>query len=196
MSSSLCNSRGLKNTLLRQAVQKRSDARRARTEERVVYGNTSSDEVCSATQQMSVFQRPERGVTLIESVIAILIVSIGLIGLLSMQPSAWKASARADYLGHAAIILSRELTKQELWIMNPCNAVSLTPVTQVVNASGQGAAQSGDTRFTVQTTTTNLGGNVWQVTIRVSWPPLNATGITESVVVTRQEPFRFPLGCV
>ena len=138
----------------------------------------------------------KRGVTLIESVIAILLVSIGLIGLLSMQPSAWQASARADYLGHAAIILSRELTRQELWIMNPCNAVSLTPVTQVVNASGQGTAQSGDTSFTVQTTTTNLGANVWRITVRVSWPPLNATGITESIVVTRQEPFRFPLGCV
>jgi Tfp pilus assembly protein PilV len=135
-------------------------------------------------------------VTLIESVIAILIVSIGLVGLLSMQPSAWRASARADYLGHAAIILSRELTRQELLIMNPCNAVSLTPVTQIVNASGQGTAQSGDTRFTVQTTTTSLGGNIWRITIRVSWPPLNATGITESIVVTRQEPFRFPLGCV
>jgi len=137
-----------------------------------------------------------RGITLIESIIAILLVSIGLIGLLSMQPTAWQASARADYLGHGAIILSRELTRQELWIMNPCNTVSLTPVTQVVNASGQGTAQSGDTRFTVQTTTANLGGNVWQVTVRVSWPPLNATGITESIVVTRQESFRFPLGCV
>ena len=137
-----------------------------------------------------------RGITLIESIIAILLVSIGLIGLLSMQPTAWQASARADYLGHGAIILSRELTRQELWIMNPCNTVSLTPVTQVVNASGQGTAQSGDTRFTVQTTTANLGGNVWQVTVRVSWPPLNATGITESIVVTRQESFRFPLGCI
>jgi len=137
-----------------------------------------------------------RGVTLIESVIAILLVSIGLIGLLSMQPSAWQASARADYLGHGAIILSRELTRQELWVMNPCNTVSLTPVTQVVNASGQGTAQSGDTSFTVQTTTTNLGGNVWQITVRVSWPPLNATGIVESIVVTRQESFRFPSGCV
>jgi Tfp pilus assembly protein PilV len=137
-----------------------------------------------------------RGITLIESVIAILLVSIGLIGLLSMQPSAWQASARADYLGHAASILSRELTRQELWIMNPCNTVSLTPVTQVVNASGQGTAQSGDTSFTVQTTTANLGGNVWQIMVRVSWPPLNATGIAESIVVTRQESFRFPPGCV
>ena len=47
----------LKNTPLWQAVQKCSDARRAKTEERGVYGNTSSDEVCSATQQMSVFQQ-------------------------------------------------------------------------------------------------------------------------------------------
>lgn len=136
----------------------------------------------------------KRGVTLIESVIAILLVSIGLIGLMSMQPSAWRASARADYLGRAAMMLGRELTSQELSIMNPCNTVSLGTVTRVVNASGQGTAQSGDVSFTVQTTTASLGANVWQVTVRVSWPPLNATGITESIVVTRQESFRF--GCV
>jgi len=41
-----------------QAVQKCSDARRARTEEQGVYGNTLSDEGCSGTQQMSVFQQP------------------------------------------------------------------------------------------------------------------------------------------
>jgi Tfp pilus assembly protein PilV len=132
--------------------------------------------------------------TLIESVLAILLVSIGLLGLLSMQPSAWQASARADYLGHAAILLSKELTTHELAIMNPCNTVSAGTVSQSVYASGQGAAQSGDINFTVQTTTTNLGTNVWQVTVRVTWPPLNATGIADSVVVTRQEPFRF--GCI
>jgi len=135
-----------------------------------------------------------RGITLIESVIAILLVSIGLIGLLSMQPNAWRASARADYLGRAAMALGRELTLRELSIMNPCNTVSTGTVTQVVNASGQGTAQSGDVSFTVQTTTVSLGSNVWQVTVRVSWPPLNATGITESITVTRQENFRF--GCV
>jgi len=41
-----------------QAVQKCLDARRAKTEEQDVYGNTLSDEVYSATQQMSVFQQP------------------------------------------------------------------------------------------------------------------------------------------
>jgi prepilin-type N-terminal cleavage/methylation domain-containing protein len=135
-----------------------------------------------------------RGVTLIESVIAILLVSIGLIGLLSMQPNAWQASARADYLGRAAMTLGRELTSRELLIMNPCNTVSTGTDTQVVNASGQETAQSGDVSFTVRTTTVSLGSNVWQVTVQVSWPPLNATGITESITVTRQENFRF--GCI
>jgi Tfp pilus assembly protein PilV len=144
---------------------------------------------------MSILICNNRGTTLIESVIAILLVSIGLIGLLSMQPSAWRASARADYMGRAAMTLSRELTLQELSIMSRCdiNTVSLGTDTKFVNASGQGTALSGDVIFTVQTTTASIGTNVWQVTIRVSWPPLNTTGITESIIVTRQENFR--LGC-
>lgn len=135
-----------------------------------------------------------RGITLIEAVIAILILSIGLIGLLSMQPQAWQMTARTDYLGRAAMTLNKELTLRELAIMNPCNAVVTGALTQVLNTSGQGAAQTGDISFTVVTTTTNIATNVWRVTVRVSWPPLNATGITESIVVTRQETFRF--GCV
>lgn len=134
------------------------------------------------------------GVTLIESVIAILLVSIGLVGLLSMQPTAWKTTARSDYLGHAAMILNEEITRQELWIMNPCNAVTTGEVTQSIHASGQGTAISGDTSYTVKTNIATVGTNTWRVTVQVSWP-INATGITESIVVTRQEPFRFPSGC-
>ena len=46
----------LKNSMF-WAVQKCSDARRAKTEPRGVYGYTLSGAVCSATQQMSVFQQ-------------------------------------------------------------------------------------------------------------------------------------------
>ena len=137
----------------------------------------------------------KRGVTLIESVIAILLVSIGLVGLLSMQPSAWRASARTDYLGRAAMMLSKELTARELRIMNPCyDPVAVGTDDRTLYTSGQGAAQSGDIGFRVHTTTAIIGTNVWRVTVTVSWPPLNATGIQESIVVTRQEPFRFG-GC-
>jgi Tfp pilus assembly protein PilV len=131
------------------------------------------------------------GITLLESVIAILILSIGLVGLLSMQPSAWRMTARTDYLGRAAMMLNKELTARELRIMNPCNNPVVTgEVTQSLNTSGQGAAQSGDISFTVVTTTTSVGTNVWRVTVQVSWPPLNATGIRESIIVTSQESFR------
>jgi hypothetical protein len=63
-----------KNTRIGQAVEKCTDARRAKTEERGIGDmfrkpsgigtcprNTSSDEVCSATQQMGVFQQPVNG---------------------------------------------------------------------------------------------------------------------------------------
>ena len=135
----------------------------------------------------------DRGITLIESMIAILILGIGLVGLLSMQSPAWTTTARTDYLGRAAEILSKQLTDREALIMNPCNAVDVTPTTTTIRTSGQTTNQSGDIAFTVVTTTTSLGANIWRVTVRVSWPPLNSTGITESIVVTRQEPFRF--GC-
>jgi Tfp pilus assembly protein PilV len=134
-----------------------------------------------------------RGIGLIESVIAILLVSIGLIALMTMQPSSWRASTRADYQGRAAMMLGSELASQELLIMNPCNTVTLgTNTRDVVYASGSETAQSGDISFAVQTTIASIG-SVWLVTVRVSWPPLNSTGITESVAVTRQENFRF--GC-
>lgn len=136
----------------------------------------------------------KRGITLIESVIAILLVSVGLIGLLGMQPPAWQTSARTDYLGRAAMMLSKELTTRELMIMNPCNVVAAGTVTQTVFTSGQGTAQSGDIGFTIQATTAAVATNVWRVTVTVSWPPVNATGIRESIVVSRQEPFR--LGCL
>jgi prepilin-type N-terminal cleavage/methylation domain-containing protein len=142
---------------------------------------------------MSSSPRNNRGITLIESVVAILIVSIGLMGLLSMQPSALRTTVRTDYLGRAAMMLGKELSMQELALMNPCNVVATGVASRVVNTSGQGTAQTGDIAFTIQTTTTSVGTNVWRVTVRVSWPPLNATGIRESIVVTRQESFRF--GC-
>ena len=130
------------------------------------------------------------GTTLIESVIAVLLVSIGMMALLSMQPSAWRMTARTDYLGRAAMTLSKQLTTQELAIMNPCNTVATGTVTQTLYASGQGTAQTGDITFTVQTVTSAVATNVWRVTVTVSWPPLNTVGIKESIVVTRQEPFR------
>ncbi len=131
---------------------------------------------------------------LIEVVIAMFLTTVAVLAIFSLQPSAWKTAARSDYLGRAAGILNEQLQTQEALIMNPCNAVAAgTTGPTAVLASGQAAAQSGDATFNVTTTITNLATNVWQVSVRVAWA--NHPGISESLVITRQESYRFPAGC-
>jgi Tfp pilus assembly protein PilE len=144
---------------------------------------------------MSRLPRNNRGFTLVEVVIAIFLTIVAVLGILALISPAWKTAARSDYLGRASGILYEQLMTREAWIMNPCNAVTTgTTGPTAVFASGQPTAQPGDVQFNVTTTITSIT-NAWLVTVHVSWPPLNATGITESLIVTRQEGFRTPGGC-
>ncbi len=134
--------------------------------------------------------------TLAELMIAALITTVGILALLSMHPTAWRASGRSDLMGRAAGILHEELETNEMFIMNPCNAV-VSPSTTLRNVltSGAGAAQPGDFTYGVQTDIADNGSGLWTVTVRVTWPG-NAVGIAETILVTRQERFRFPEGCL
>lgn len=138
-----------------------------------------------------------RGFTLVEVVIAIFLTIVAVLGILALISPAWKTAARSDYLGRASGILYETLMTREAWIMNPCCIVTAgTTGPIVVFASGSlTTAQQGDAQFNVTTTITSIGTSVWRVDVRVSWPPINATGISESLVVTRQEGFRFPGVC-
>jgi Tfp pilus assembly protein PilV len=138
--------------------------------------------------------------TLIEVLIALFLTAFGVMGLISIQPPAWNLSAKSDYLGRAGGILQTELQTNEALIINPCNpnpCSASNPLYSVKNVyvSGMGGARDGDVPYTVQTTFTDNGNNTWIVVVTVTWPG-NNTGISESLVVTRQENFRFPLGCV
>lgn len=137
----------------------------------------------------------EKGISLIESLVAVLLLTIGVVAVMTMQPTSLKTGAKADNLGRAVMLLHKELMIQEAWIMNPCNDVTTGTVTKTVYTSDQETALSGDASFNVSTVTTAVAGttNTWRVSITVSWP-LNTTGITDNLIVTRQESFRF--GCV
>jgi Tfp pilus assembly protein PilV len=135
-----------------------------------------------------------RGFTLVEAVIAIFITTVAVMAIFSLVAPAWRTTSRSDNLGRAANILNDQLQRQESLIMNPCNAVTTGttgPVT--VYSSGSATGQSGDTQFNVTRTITNIATNVWRVSVRVSWT--GHAGISESLVVTRQENYRFPAGC-
>jgi Tfp pilus assembly protein PilV len=136
----------------------------------------------------------KKGLGLIEVVIAMFLTVVAVLAIFSLVAPTWKTAARSDYLGRASGILYEELVRQEARIMNACCSVTegVLPTT-AVNSSGQPTAQSGDAQFNVTSTITSLPTNAWRVTVRVAWT--GHTGISESMVVTRQQGFVYPAGC-
>jgi Tfp pilus assembly protein PilV len=141
-----------------------------------------------------------KGISLVEVLIALFLVSIGVLSLMSLQPAAWRTSNRSDFLGRAAGILHQELEANRILIMNkanpnPCassNPLVLAP--RYVNPSGMSTPQPGDVTFAVLTAITDLNPTVpgpWRVTVNVNWPG-NPTGITETIVVGRQLSLMWP----
>ncbi len=142
-----------------------------------------------------------RGIGLIEVMIAIFLVAVGVMAILSMQPTAWRTIGKSDYIGRGAGILHRELELRKAWIMNPCNVVPLgdRPV-QAIIVSGLGAEVRGDATYTVNTNITAVAGtiNQWTVTVTVTWPDQvarNYRNLVESAVISQQDGYKFPTGC-
>lgn len=137
-----------------------------------------------------------RGFGLVEVMIAIFLTAVGVMAIMSMQPSAWRTAARADYMGRAAELLAAELERQEALVMNPCNAVTTGATTNPsVRSSGQTASLSGDAVYAVTTTIAQIAANVYQVTVVVAWNN-GANSVSETIVVSRQDFFRSPAGCL
>jgi type IV pilus modification protein PilV len=125
--------------------------------------------------------------TMIEVLIALFLLAVGVLSLISLQPTAWRLSGKSDYLGRASGILAGQLQAMEAKIINPNNTMPTTG-TSTVYASGQDAVQQGEVAFTVNTTITDLGNNTSRVNVKVTWPG-NATGLRESMIVVRQQSF-------
>jgi len=138
---------------------------------------------------------------MVEVLITLFLTSIGILALLSMQPTAWTAAGRSDFMGRASGILQSELERSELWLMNPNNTVAFSSTcdtaklklgtcTKTINASSQTSQQTGDVPFTVATTLAAYGatGKAWALTVRVTWPG-NNLGIQETMIISSQEYF-------
>ncbi len=117
-----------------------------------------------------------KGITLIESLIAVMLTGIAIVGLLTMQPMGWQSAGKADSISHATEIMQRELETIE------CSIMSGTIPANQVNVSGP----AGNEAFTINTTiTVRPGGGTWLVRVRVTWPG-NATGVSSSMIVSHQ----------
>ena len=132
----------------------------------------------------------KKGISMIEVLISIVLISFGVLSLLTLLPSGWRLAGTSDMLGRAAGILQAELERNEVWIMNEKNQVTPTegtPAPRHVYSSGMDTSQPGDMEYLVTTQIQDLGGGSgpWRVRVRVTWPG-NTTGVAESVIVTRQ----------
>jgi len=136
-----------------------------------------------------------RAFTLIEVVIAIFITTVAVLSIAALMSPAWRTASRSDFTGRAANILHDRLQQEEARIMNPCNAVAegITGPVAIFASGGTASKPSGDVAFSITTTITLEATNVWRVTVRVAWP--GNAGISESLIVTRQDAYRFPEGC-
>lgn len=136
----------------------------------------------------------KQGFSLVEVVIAIFMTTVAVLAIFSLISPAWRTAGHADLLGRAANILYDQLQEQEALIMNPCNAVTEGTTGPIaLNASGYSTAQAGDIQFNVTRTITEIATGVWRVTIQVAVP--GRAAISESLIVNRQENYRFPAGC-
>lgn len=129
-----------------------------------------------------------RGISLTEVIVAILVASVGIVSLLAVQPQSWNLAGRSDSLGRAAGILQSEMSLNEVTIMNPDLAIPQDQV-RTIYVSRQGSKQSGDAMYTVNTQVEAVGTAAWRVRVTVTWPS-NAAGISDSIIVTRQEGYR------
>jgi prepilin-type N-terminal cleavage/methylation domain-containing protein len=132
-----------------------------------------------------------KGITLIEVLVSVVLISVGVMALLTLLPSGWRLSGTSDLLGRAAAILQGEMERNEILVMNVNNTVTATPPgapeTRTVHGSGRDTAQPGDIPYVVQTERTDLGGT-WRVRVWVTWPG-NTRGISESLIVARHRNF-------
>jgi Tfp pilus assembly protein PilV len=130
-----------------------------------------------------------KGFTLVEAMIAVFLTVIAAVAILSMQPTSWRAAAKADYMGRAAGVMQSELELRENQIM--LGTIPASPINQTIQVGGSGT-NAGDATFNVTTTTTNPGANRWLVNVLVTWPGNCGGGtcnVTSSMLVTRQAGF-------
>ena len=139
----------------------------------------------------------KNGSSLIEVVVAIALLSAGILALAAAQPQAIRNASRTDAVGRAAGILQNELEWAEAQILNRNNPIPANLFNEAVrtsHGSTVGPLANGDFEYLVTRTSVLVAGetNLWQVTVTISAPAgveIAGLPIVGSILVSRQEMF-------
>lgn len=130
-----------------------------------------------------------KGITLIEVLIAFFITMTAIISLMPIFSLSMQTSAKSDYMGRAVGILQKELEFREEQVMRGV-VPATTPyeyADQIVKVSGL-ASKEGDATFTVKTKMTQQGTYSWLIHVQVVWTG-NSNGVKSSIIATTQNGF-------
>ncbi len=129
-----------------------------------------------------------------EVLVSVVLITVGVMGVLTLIPSGWRLSGTSDSLGRAAGILQSELEAQELLIINPNNSFAALPApgtTKTVYGGGTAPQPGDNVAYTVQTVRTPLAAPAsgWRVQVKVTWAG-RPQGVQDTLIVRPQEYFR------
>ena len=137
----------------------------------------------------------KKGMTLMECIIALVLITIAVVSLMTMQTLAWRGTGQSDYLGRAEGILQRELESLENNFMQgttsstSCTCNGITPCTcngTIPPWNSTYKITEDNIPFTINTSakvpTTPV--NTWLVNVQITWPR-SVNGIKSSIIVSK-----------
>ena len=116
-----------------------------------------------------------KGITIVESLIAVFLTAVAVASLIAMQPLSWQSAGRADSISRAVGILQQELETSEILIKNG------TPPSASANYDD---VFVGNQRFEKRLSISQPNTSSWLVNVHVRWQG-NPKGIQSSMIVMR-----------
>lgn len=139
---------------------------------------------------MSKILKTEKGLSLVECVIALLLSAVAIISLVEMQSLAWRGAGKSDYLGRSQALLQRELERCEYRILKGNNIPADTRwLDQYGNEVQEGAADAVFEVYYLQTTPATIPANARLLNVKIKWPG-SKTGISSSIIVLPQSDYQ------
>jgi Tfp pilus assembly protein PilV len=127
---------------------------------------------------------------MVECLIALILTTVTVVCLVSMQSLAWRGAGKSDYQGRAVGILQRELEHHEYDIMKGTALASNTITYADKNGNDLSANATGAV-FTIRvapSTPGSIPAGTTLLNVRINWPG-NPNGLSSSVIVSPQTGF-------
>ena len=141
----------------------------------------------------------EKGLSILECIVALVLTTVTVVSLISMQSLAWRGAGKSDYLGRAVGILQREMERYEFQVMS--GNTNVDAITCLDTAGSNAICGQPGAMYTIRSTITPCNcskadlcncpnvapasANTWRVNVRVDWLG-NPNGLGSSLMVSRQ----------